>query len=141
MWKDSIRNIVVIFQTTILRFVGFYVRHLASEYRSKHFLENCSMQFLSYPYPTSDNFFSFAEQNKTHIRAGINLLPSIIFSSQVASQGYLRLLLFRLDINLVLTLKEAGFQNCLLVRRLQRKQGALIFMSSFFFGLGKMKFL
>ena len=35
-------------------------------------------------------------------------MPSIIFSSQVASQGYLRLLLFRLDINLVLTLKEAG---------------------------------
>ena len=29
MWKDSIRNIAVIFQTTILRFVGFYVRHSA----------------------------------------------------------------------------------------------------------------
>ena len=66
----------------------------------------CSYEQESYP--TSVNFFSFAEQNKTHIRAGINLLPSIIFSSQVASQGYLRLLLFRLDINLVLTLKEAG---------------------------------
>ena len=26
MWKDSIRNIVVIFQTTILRIVRFYVR-------------------------------------------------------------------------------------------------------------------
>ena len=25
MWKDSIRNIVVIFQTTILRIVGFFV--------------------------------------------------------------------------------------------------------------------
>ena len=30
MWKDSIRNIVAIFQTTILRFVGFYVRRLAT---------------------------------------------------------------------------------------------------------------
>ena len=28
MWKHSIRNIVVIFQTTILRIVRFYVRHL-----------------------------------------------------------------------------------------------------------------
>ena len=27
MWKDSIRNIVVIFQPNILRIVGFYVRH------------------------------------------------------------------------------------------------------------------
>ena len=27
--KSCIRNIVIIFQTTILRFVGFYVRHLA----------------------------------------------------------------------------------------------------------------
>ena len=30
MWKDSIRNIVVIFQTTILRIVGFYVRRSAN---------------------------------------------------------------------------------------------------------------
>ena len=29
MWKDSIRNIVAIFHTTILKIVGFYVRHLA----------------------------------------------------------------------------------------------------------------
>ena len=29
MRKDSIRNIVVIFQTTILRIVGFYVRRSA----------------------------------------------------------------------------------------------------------------
>ena len=29
MWKDSNRNIVVIFQTNILRIVGFYVRHSA----------------------------------------------------------------------------------------------------------------
>ena len=29
MWKDSIRNIVVIFQTDILRTVGFYVRRSA----------------------------------------------------------------------------------------------------------------
>ena len=31
MWKDSIRNIVVIFQPNILRIVGFYVRHSAIE--------------------------------------------------------------------------------------------------------------
>ena len=30
MWKDSIRNIVVIFQPSILRIVGFYVRHSAN---------------------------------------------------------------------------------------------------------------
>ena len=30
MWKDSIRNIVVIFQTTILRFVGFYVNRCSA---------------------------------------------------------------------------------------------------------------
>ena len=29
MWKDSIRNNVVIFQPNILRIVGFYVRHSA----------------------------------------------------------------------------------------------------------------
>ena len=29
MWKDSIRNTVVIFQPNILRIVGFYVRHSA----------------------------------------------------------------------------------------------------------------
>ena len=29
MWKDSIRDIVVIFQSNILRIVGFYVRHSA----------------------------------------------------------------------------------------------------------------
>ena len=29
MWKDSIRNIVVIFQATILGIVGFYVRRSA----------------------------------------------------------------------------------------------------------------
>ena len=30
MWKDSIRNIVVIFQTKILRIVVFYVRRSAN---------------------------------------------------------------------------------------------------------------
>ena len=40
MWKDSNRNIVVIFQPNILRIVGFYVRHSAKEivnlvYKSK----------------------------------------------------------------------------------------------------------
>ena len=32
MWKDSIRNIVVIFQPNILRIVGFYVRLSATDY-------------------------------------------------------------------------------------------------------------
>ena len=32
MWKDSIRNIVVIFQTKILRNVGFYVRRSANDF-------------------------------------------------------------------------------------------------------------
>ena len=34
MWKDFIRNIVVIFQPNILRIIGFYVRHSASIYSS-----------------------------------------------------------------------------------------------------------
>ena len=34
MWKDSDRNIVVIFQTNILRIVGFYVRHSAKEFQT-----------------------------------------------------------------------------------------------------------
>ena len=38
MWKDSIRNIVVIFQTTILRIVGFYDRHLAITFQVKNAL-------------------------------------------------------------------------------------------------------
>ena len=37
MWKDSIRNIVVIFQPNISRIVGFYVRHWA--YVDMDFLE------------------------------------------------------------------------------------------------------
>ena len=36
MWKDSIRNIVVIFQPNILRIVGFYVRHSANMYISSN---------------------------------------------------------------------------------------------------------
>ena len=36
MWKDSIRNIVVIFQPNILRIVGFYVRHSAMEVKNNH---------------------------------------------------------------------------------------------------------
>jgi hypothetical protein len=32
IWKDSVKNIVVIFQTNILRIVGFYVRHSASTF-------------------------------------------------------------------------------------------------------------
>ena len=32
MWKDSIRNVVVIFQPNILRIVGFYVKHSSSRY-------------------------------------------------------------------------------------------------------------
>ena len=31
MWKESNRNIVVIFQPNILRIVGFYVRHSAKD--------------------------------------------------------------------------------------------------------------
>ena len=33
MRKDSIRYIVVIFQTTILRIFGFYVRRLAQDFK------------------------------------------------------------------------------------------------------------
>ena len=33
MWKDSNRNIVVIFQPNILRSVGFHVRHSASIFK------------------------------------------------------------------------------------------------------------
>ena len=36
MWKDSIRNIVVIFQTTIWRIVGIYVRRSAIVYQTDY---------------------------------------------------------------------------------------------------------
>jgi hypothetical protein len=38
MWKDSIRNIVIIFQTTILRFVGFYVRRSANILKENYWI-------------------------------------------------------------------------------------------------------
>ena len=38
MWKDSIRNIVVIFQPNILRIVEFYVRHSAYEVNFGNFI-------------------------------------------------------------------------------------------------------
>jgi hypothetical protein len=44
MWKDSIRNIVVIFQTTILRFVGFYVRRSANQEQIERGLVNVLCQ-------------------------------------------------------------------------------------------------
>ena len=39
IWKDSVRNIVVIFQTNILRIVRFYARHsaIASDMPAKGF--------------------------------------------------------------------------------------------------------
>ena len=45
MWKDSIRNIVVIFQPNILRIVGFYVRHSAKVFEniSKYPLRFCNL--------------------------------------------------------------------------------------------------
>ena len=49
MWKDSIGNIVAIFQLNILRIVGFYVRHSDKEISveknaltSKSFLDEIS---------------------------------------------------------------------------------------------------
>ena len=42
MWKDSIRKIVVIFQTTILRIAGFYVRRSAHDV--SFFKQNCPKQ-------------------------------------------------------------------------------------------------
>ena len=50
MWKDSIRNIVVIFQPNILRIVRFYVRHSAlvffDQILSAQFLSKISKLFL-----------------------------------------------------------------------------------------------
>ena len=45
MWKDSIRNIVVIFQPNILRIVGFYVRHSATVI--SHFLHQLNVVVLT----------------------------------------------------------------------------------------------
>ena len=44
MWKDSIRNIVVIFQPNILRIVGFYVRHSANDAIFATVAKNIRMQ-------------------------------------------------------------------------------------------------
>ena len=60
MWKDSDRNIVVIFQTNILRIVGFYVRHSAPESGSV-------LSFL-WPVHTSNSFHSaFGRPNEVDI--------------------------------------------------------------------------
>ena len=45
MWKDSNRNIVVIFQPTILRSVGFYVRHSAIDAALNSIFHN--LEFIS----------------------------------------------------------------------------------------------
>ena len=48
MWKDSIRNIVVIFQPNILRIVGFYVRHSAMKfvfhYKNAIYIKSCLVE-------------------------------------------------------------------------------------------------
>ena len=41
MWKDSIRNFVVIFQPNILRIVRFYVRHSAFDLVYPNFEGTC----------------------------------------------------------------------------------------------------
>ena len=46
MWKDSIRNIVGIFQTNILRIIGFYVRRSATVFLNK-IIEKCSSKVTS----------------------------------------------------------------------------------------------
>ena len=66
MWKDSNRNIVVIFQPNILRIVGFYVRHSASVLnsldqsccciRERHLLE---IKYHKYSPPSIRSYFSF----------------------------------------------------------------------------------
>ena len=48
MFKDSIRNIVVIFQTTILRIVGFYVRR--SAYVLHYAVKLFAQVLLVYPF-------------------------------------------------------------------------------------------
>ena len=44
MWKDSIRNIVLIFQTTILRIIGFYVRHSGIDISKDPFLNEIGIK-------------------------------------------------------------------------------------------------
>ena len=50
MWKDSIRNIVVIFQPNILRIFGFYVRHSANVQNQKGAVEQDTIdgEYLAY---------------------------------------------------------------------------------------------
>jgi hypothetical protein len=48
MWTASIRNVVVIFQTTILRFFGFYVRRSANVFVSKEIFPENSVLMSGY---------------------------------------------------------------------------------------------
>ena len=63
MWKDSIRNIVVIFQPNVLRIVGFYVRHSAIYCL-------CSLQKSS----SKINFVKFLKIKYRQIRMMLNSL-------------------------------------------------------------------
>ena len=87
MWKDSIRNIVVIFQTTILRIVGFYVRHLLACSHSQN-SQNSRIDIG----PTLINFWNFFQA----LQIFSSFHPKIKFLSVIYSfwQSFLALHLF-----------------------------------------------
>ena len=68
MWKDSIRNIVVTFQTNILRIVGFYVRHSAMVHAALRaawqlYCDNiCTAKASLRPKPRSKNLHGIKSQ-------------------------------------------------------------------------------
>ena len=49
MWKDSTRNIVVIFQPNILRIVGCYVRHSANDKKGNFKVDPLKFYILRRP--------------------------------------------------------------------------------------------
>ena len=78
MWKESNRNIVVIFQPNILRIVGFYVRHSAYVFWKKASdqtaaSQDSSLNFLKRLWdffrnmPVSDIFVYFHKKYNFHL--------------------------------------------------------------------------
>ena len=79
MWKESNRNIVVIFQPNILRIVGFYVRHSElnqqiADKKAHHFLG--LDQFLDILMSASE--YKFVLQSIKHLEIVLNLENGVL---------------------------------------------------------------
>ena len=81
MWKDSIRNIVVIFQPNILRIVGFYVRHWALDRGWGEKKCTDKLPFYNYFKPNFRHLHEYLSQNwgsDGHFEALNRSIPQLV---------------------------------------------------------------